>query len=100
MKRRGLSLITVLTFIGFWLVLFLAIQNGIGSFRHRVSQARYREQARAMAFSGLEYVRATGWKGSTYRSPDLGGGWFELRRESNRIVSRGCAGPARVERTE
>lgn len=93
MKRRGLVLVTMVTLLMAFSVFFMATQAAIDQGRYRVRLARQEIQARALARSGLEYARA-GWRGQRYRSPDLGGGHFELERRLGRVVSTGRSGRA------
>ncbi len=101
MKRtRGFTLVGVLMFAAFILMVTLATLSMVDAARARLARAQQRAQAALLATSGIDYARHQVshqlWHaGTAFRSPRLdNGGWFEvdvLATPGNTLTLR-CSG--------
>lgn len=99
MRRRGFTLIGIMWLVALLLALTLGALGVVEGVRGRVAAHKWREEARALAWSGADYARAMvasgRWTGrASFASPTLaGGGRFEVRVDGGRVTSVGRVGP-------
>jgi hypothetical protein len=94
MRRRGFSLVGILAFAGLFLTFTLATLGLVDDARARLHADAERQQARILALSGVDYARARLTGGGTFRSPEIDGGWFEVRVSGRTARAVGHCGRA------